>query len=435
MQVQPGPDDPDFALCKVTLTTRFSADAYGGGGNTDVFISASYTLGGTNVPIVSYSNSGRVFHVSGAGDPIVTDLYLPMDSTFSLSITASSSSMVDTSRKPLESQIGDAGILIESAVQVITIEPTAMSFTSDGGVDYGYEINGGDLPQATTIALYWASGTTPDTEIGGPIARKTTETAAGRYPLHAFSDALSGRPLDATYLLTVVDPANSLLPADPSKVESLALYPPALPSSLSSVSGRGAFGGTATLTATLSSGASPLNSEEVSFALVINGVATPLGKATTDAQGVATLPDVSIAGASLGTDAGAIQATFLGDGTFAGTTASGTLTVGPRDVSRQVNLASSGLVYNRATHLFGGTMTLTNAGTTALTSLFEVVLTGLPAGVTVANASGYTADGEPYLLVGLPGGTLAPGQSVTFAVQFSNPGKKLLHYGATILNV
>ena len=54
-----------------------------------------------------------------------------------------------------------------------------MSFSSDGGVNYGYTITGGDLPQATTVNLYWASGTTVATEIGSPIASTTTLTAQG----------------------------------------------------------------------------------------------------------------------------------------------------------------------------------------------------------------------------------------------------------------
>jgi hypothetical protein len=102
----------------------------------------------------------------------------------------------------------------------------------------------------------------------------------------------------------------------------------------------------------------------------------------------------------------------------------GTLTINPGpNVSGQVKATGSGLVYNRATGLFGGTLTLTNPGSTALTGPLVVELTGLPAGVTLANASGYTADGTPYLLVNLPNNTLAPGSSITFGVQFRNPSK------------
>jgi hypothetical protein len=46
-----------------------------------------------------------------------------------------------------------------------------------------------------------------------------------------------------------------------------------------------------------------------------------------------------------------------------------------------------------------------------------LVLTGLNAGVTVANAAG-TFLGSPYLTVSAP---LAPGASVSLAVRFSDP--------------
>jgi len=235
--------------------------------------------------------------------------------------------------------------------------------------------------------------------------------------------------------INVTDDASPPLTASTSFTIHVTAPPTLQSSSFSSVSGSGAFGGTATLTATLTSGGSPLTDEVVSFALDVNGSVTPLGTATTDANGIATLPDASIAGANVGTDAGVLTVNFAGDATYQGSTASGSLTVSPRDVSSQVSVTSSGLVYNRSTQRFGGTMTLTNTGTSTLDFSFEVVLTNLPAGVTLANATGYTADGDPYILVNLPGGALAPGQSVTFTVQFNNPSKKLLQYGAMIFNV
>jgi len=94
---------------------------------------------------------------------------------------------------------------------------------TNGGVDYGYTISGADLPQATTVDLDWASGTTVDTVIGTPITSTTTETAQGTYQLHATPSQLGTPPAGATYLLEVADPGNLVSPADPSKVASLAL--------------------------------------------------------------------------------------------------------------------------------------------------------------------------------------------------------------------
>ena len=104
------------------------------------------------------------------------------------------------------------------------IVPTRLEWdTTAGGVDYGYQIGGGDLSQATTIELDWASGTTVDTIIGNPIVSTTTETAVGTYSLHATPAQLGAPPPGATDLLAVVDPNNLVSPAAPSKVAALTL--------------------------------------------------------------------------------------------------------------------------------------------------------------------------------------------------------------------
>ena len=50
--------------------------------------------------------------------------------------------------------------------------------TTDGGVDFSYKIGGISLPQATTVAVYWASDTTFASHIGDPIYTTVTATAA-----------------------------------------------------------------------------------------------------------------------------------------------------------------------------------------------------------------------------------------------------------------
>jgi len=104
------------------------------------------------------------------------------------------------------------------------------------------------------------------------------------------------------------------------------------------------------------------------------------------------------------------------------------------NVTSQVDVSKSGLVYNRATQLFGGTITLTNAGTTTLFGTLEFEVTGLPAGVTLANASGTAADGNPFIAVNLANGLLAPGQSFVFAVQFKNPKLLSFVYGFLVFD-
>ena len=88
------------------------------------------------------------------------------------------------------------------------------------------------------------------------------------------------------------------------------------------------------------------------------------------------------------------------------------------EVTGQVNVVQSGLAYNRGTRLFVGTITVTNTGTQTIASPIEVVLNGLTPGVTLANAAG-SFGGSPYVTANT---SLAPGQSVSLPVQYSNPG-------------
>lgn len=56
---------------------------------------------------------------------------------------------------------------------------------------------------------------------------------------------------------------------------------------------------------------------------------------------------------------------------------------------------------------------LTNTSAEVVDTHLLVILTGLPPGVRVRNASGVTRAGEPYLRVFLPGGVLSPGQAIS----------------------
>ena len=100
-------------------------------------------------------------------------------------------------------------------------------------------------------------------------------------------------------------------------------------STLTAVSGAGPYAGTATLTATLVYGTTPLAGKLVTFSLVSGGSTTSVGSATTNASGVATLSGVSLAGLAAGTDSGSVVASFAGDATYAAASASGNLVVNP----------------------------------------------------------------------------------------------------------
>jgi hypothetical protein len=94
----------------------------------------------------------------------------------------------------------------------------------------------------------------------------------------------------------------------------------------------------------------------------------------------------------------------------------------------QVATTASGLAYSRVTKTFNGTVTVTNTSVTTLTTPtnFQLVLNSLPAGVTLANSKG-TFNQCPYITI--PTLTsMGPGQSVTVAVQFSNPSNATINF-------
>ena len=107
------------------------------------------------------------------------------------------------------------------------------------------------------------------------------------------------------------------------------------------------------------------------------------------------------------------------------------LQAGALDVTAGFTQRVSGLVFNRATQQYTGTLSFTNQGTAAVAGPFQLELGGLPAGVTLANASGSHA-GAPYISVNAA--SLAPGATASVGVSFINPAKVTFGYSAKIFS-
>jgi hypothetical protein len=84
-----------------------------------------------------------------------------------------------------------------------------------------------------------------------------------------------------------------------------------------------------------------------------------------------------------------------------------------------------GLILNRTTNTYNGNLVIRNTGTAALTGPFTVALTGLPAGVSLANAAGTNYQGS-YLVNSAT--TIAAGGALLVPVQFSNPANVAINY-------
>jgi hypothetical protein len=93
-----------------------------------------------------------------------------------------------------------------------------------------------------------------------------------------------------------------------------------------------------------------------------------------------------------------------------------------------VQVTSSGFLYSRATRTFYGTVTVTNIGGSATPDPLHVGFAGLPATVTLVNAT-TVVGGVPFITLS---GSLAPGQSASFTVQFSNPSNVNIHYSSIV---
>ncbi len=100
------------------------------------------------------------------------------------------------------------------------------------------------------------------------------------------------------------------------------------------------------------------------------------------------------------------------------------------DVTSSVQIARSGLVLNRATNVFSGTISIKNTSTATINGPINVLLQNLSAGVTLTNAAG-TEGGVPYIT---GTGPIAPGATLTLPVTFTNPARVPLNYDVRVVS-
>ncbi|MFC4933153.1 ExeM/NucH family extracellular endonuclease [Massilia sp. GCM10023247] len=95
------------------------------------------------------------------------------------------------------------------------------------------------------------------------------------------------------------------------------------------------------------------------------------------------------------------------------------------DVTASVKIVRTGLVPKHDTGKYASSMRITNRSAVTLNGPLQVVLEGLPEGVTLEGMSG-EQDGAPYLT--LPNASLAPGAWATVDVSFTSPSKAVIDY-------
>jgi CSLREA domain-containing protein len=108
----------------------------------------------------------------------------------------------------------------------------------------------------------------------------------------------------------------------------------------------------------------------------------------------------------------------------------------PTDVSALITVTRGGYVFNLGTGRYAQTVTLTNNSAVTLTGTFSLVLDSLSANATLFNENGATGAsfppaGSPY--INAPTATLAPGQSTSIVLQFTDPTKAAITYSTRVL--
>lgn len=105
------------------------------------------------------------------------------------------------------------------------IAVTSLAWDSkNGGVNFTFQVTGGDLPKDGTVALYWANGPNEsDIPPGAQSIAPQTIREAKTYPtVHVTGKQLGEPPKDATYLLAVADHDQQIAESDESNnVKSL----------------------------------------------------------------------------------------------------------------------------------------------------------------------------------------------------------------------
>ncbi len=195
-------------------------------------------------------------------------------------------------------------------------------------------------PPATTMVPPVVMGVSPATgpTAGGTLVTITGSNLAGATAVDFGSTQVTSFISDTASQIMVSSPAGTgtvdvtvMTAAGLSTTSSADLfsYSPSdsVPTNLSAISGGGTTGGTGTLVCTLTASSVPLAGKNVLFTLSEGGTVRTVGTATTNANGIATLTGASLAGLGAGIYSGAVSASFAGDSTYLGSSASGTLVV------------------------------------------------------------------------------------------------------------
>jgi uncharacterized repeat protein (TIGR01451 family) len=214
-----------------------------------------------------------------------------------------------------------------TGVQLTDTVPTGLTFVSGTCVP-GCTVNGSQLIwDLGTVLVGGAGSVSFQAEVDSGLAGGTVLTNTGTI-LSAEDDALQSDN-SSSFATTVT--LNS--------------------STLAVSAASGTYGGTTNLSATLTSGSTPLSGKTVSFTL--NG--TSVGSAVTDASGIASLANVSLTGINAGTYSTGVGASFAGASPYSSSNGTAGLTVNQAEPT--VTAVGGSFPFDNTAHAGSGSAT------------------------------------------------------------------------------
>jgi hypothetical protein len=152
-------------------------------------------------------------------------------------------------------------------------------------------------------------------------ANSTTTDGSGHYTLASLAPATYNVTAFAAGYITAT--ASVTVSSGTTTTQNFALVVAPVTTSLAVDAATGTYGGTTTLSATLTAGGTGVSGKSISLSL--NG--NPIGSASTDDSGIATLPTASLSGIDAGTYPSGVGASFAGDAGYASSGGSNRLTI------------------------------------------------------------------------------------------------------------
>ena len=123
----------------------------------------------------------------------------------------------------------------------------------------------------------------------------------------------------------------------------------------------------------------------------------------------------------------AIQRFLLVFGVFVGIATGTPVWAVVSDATNLVVITKTGFVLNRQTNTYDSVVTLKNISPFVVATPVQLVVSNLPADITLANAAGNTTQGNPYVGVNVPTNSILPGAVIApIVLKFANPKRASL---------